>query len=64
MGPVWIVCASVGARFDNPRCALKVQAELLALSTALVDHFELRMGAPPYSLIRLISQGALPRDKR
>ena len=62
-GQVWCALTSVGCRFDDTRCALKAKAELLALSAALVDHFELRMGAPPYSLIRLISAGASPEDK-
>ena len=63
-GPEWEALAGIRASFDNPRCALLANAELLALAAGLVDHFELRMGAPPYSLIRLISPGASPRDKR
>ena len=62
-GPVWDVLAGVGARFDNLRCALTAKAELLALVAGLVHHSELRVGAPPYSLNRLISQGASPGDK-
>ena len=63
-GPIWSVLAGVGARFDDPRCALLAKAELLAMSAGLVDHFELRMVAPPYSLIRLLSPGVSPGVQR
>ena len=34
------------------------------MAAGLVDHFELRMGAPPYSLIRLLSLDASPAVHR
>ena len=55
---------SVGVNFEDPRCALKAKAELLTLSAGLLDHFELRMSAPPYSLIQLLSTGASPGEHR
>ena len=45
--PLWSVLTSVGVNFEDPRCALKAKAELLTLSAGLLDHFELRMSAPP-----------------
>ena len=61
---LWLTVAAVGGRFDDPRCALKAKAELLAMAAGLVDHFELRMGDPPYSLIRLLSPDASPAVHR
>ena len=58
----WLMVEAVGMGFDDTRSALKAKAELLGLAAGLVDHFELRMGAPPYSLIRLLSPDASPAE--
>ena len=60
----WFAVEAVGVGFDDTRSALKAKAELLAMAAGLVDHFELRMGAPPYSLIRLLSPAASQAELR
>ena len=63
-GPVWAAVAAAGARFDDHRCALLAKRELLGLAAGLVDHFEMRLGAPPYVLIALISPGVSLGEQR
>jgi hypothetical protein len=63
-GPVWSAVRAVGVRFDDHRCALLAKRELLALAAGLVDHFEIRLSALPYSLISLISPAVSAADQR
>ena len=54
-GPSWRLLTCVGASPWDVRAAMMAKSELLLLSAALVDHFELRMSRPPYTLIRLLN---------
>ena len=53
-GPPWLLLTCVGASPRDDGAALMAKAELLQMSAAIVDHFELRMSHPPYTLIRLL----------
>ena len=53
-GPCWLLLTCVGASPRDVRAAMKAKSELLLLTAGLVDHFELRMSHPPYTLIRLL----------
>ena len=61
---MWSAVTAAIARFDDHRCALLAKRELLALAAGLVDHFEMRLGAPPYVLIALISPGVSLGEQR
>ena len=63
-GPCWLLLTCVGGSPGDVRAALMAKSELLLLSAAIVDHFELRMSHPPYTLIRLLDPDLPLADQR
>lgn len=53
----WALFAAMGGMFDNTECRRFARMHLLTISASLLDHFELRMAHPPYSLLVLASSG-------
>ena len=62
-GPDWALYTCMGGSPNDKSFALTAKRELLLLSAATVDHFELRMSHPPYTLIAL-SNPAVPEAER
>jgi len=55
----WKLFHCMGGDADNESSVLSAKAQLLQQAAAVVDHFELRMSQPPYTLVKL-AEGDIP----
>jgi hypothetical protein len=55
--PIWQLFHSTGGSADDDEFTFSAKSQLLQQSAALLDHLELRMCNPPYSLIKLVDAG-------
>ena len=62
-GPDWALYTRLGGSPHDRRLALLAKRDLLRLGASTLDHFELRMSQPPYTLIAL-ADPAIPDAKR
>ena len=50
---VWEMALVAGIRFDSIECRRFSRRDILQLSCSMLDHTELRMARPPYSLVKI-----------
>ena len=62
--PKWSAGAAAGIDRKSDRHRKFTRCFLLQLSSALLDHFELKWGEPPYNLIPLLEPGVPVAEKR
>lgn len=62
--PNWAVFRELGGDFASRESWVFARRQLLQVSSALVGHFEIRMSAPPYILLKLVDPGLGEERKR